>query len=65
MVAAIVGILNAVLPPLVAALRLPFTVAIGFLLALALDAAILLAAAEIVPDLLRGRRPRLTRCWSP
>ncbi len=52
-VAAIVGILNAVLPPLVASLRLPFTVAIGFLLALALDAAILLAAAEIVPDLLR------------
>jgi uncharacterized membrane protein YvlD (DUF360 family) len=52
-VAGIVGILNAVLPPLVAALRLPFTVAIGFLLALVLDAAILLAAAEIVPDLLR------------
>jgi uncharacterized membrane protein YvlD (DUF360 family) len=52
-VAAIVGVLNAVLPPLVAALRLPFTVAIGFLLALALDAAILLLAAEIVPELLR------------
>ena len=52
-VAAIVGVLNAVLPPLVAALRLPFTVAIGFLLALALDAAILILAAEIVPDLLR------------
>jgi uncharacterized membrane protein YvlD (DUF360 family) len=51
-VAAIVGVLNAVLPPLVAALRLPFTVAIGFLLALALDAAILMLAAEIVPDLL-------------
>jgi uncharacterized membrane protein YvlD (DUF360 family) len=52
-VAGIVGILNAVLPPLVAALRLPFTVAIGFLLALALDAAILLLAADIVPELLR------------
>jgi uncharacterized membrane protein YvlD (DUF360 family) len=52
-VAGIVGILNAVLPPLVAALRLPFTVAIGFLLALALDAAILMLAADIVPDLLR------------
>ena len=51
-VAGIVGILNAVLPPLVA-LRLPFTVMIGFLLALALDAAILLVAADIVPDLLR------------
>jgi uncharacterized membrane protein YvlD (DUF360 family) len=52
-VAGIVGVLNAVLPPLVAALRLPFTVAIGFLLALALDAAILMLAADIVPDLLR------------
>ena len=52
-VAAIVGVLNAVLPPLVAALRLPFTVAIGFLLALALDAAILMLAADIVPELLR------------
>jgi uncharacterized membrane protein YvlD (DUF360 family) len=52
-VAGIVGVLNAVLPPLVAALRLPFTVAIGFLLALALDAAILLLAADIVPELLR------------
>jgi uncharacterized membrane protein YvlD (DUF360 family) len=52
-VAGIVGVLNAVLPPLVAALRLPFTVAIGFLLALVLDAAILLLAADIVPDLLR------------
>jgi len=52
-VAAIVGVLNAVLPPLVAALRLPFTVAVGFLLALGLDAAILMLAAEIVPDLLR------------
>jgi uncharacterized membrane protein YvlD (DUF360 family) len=52
-VAAIVGVLNAVLPPLVAALRLPFTVGIGFLLALALDAAILMLAADIVPGLLR------------
>ena len=42
--------LNAILPPLVAALRLPFTVAIGFLLVLALDAAMLLWAADIAPD---------------
>ncbi|HEX5782661.1 MAG TPA: phage holin family protein, partial [Solirubrobacteraceae bacterium] len=48
-VAAIVGILNALLPPIVAALRLPFTVGLGFLLILALDAAMLLAAAEIAP----------------
>src|SRR5215211_8938638 len=51
-VAAIVGVLNAVLPPLVAALRLPFTVAIGFLAVLALDAVILRLAADIAPDAL-------------
>jgi uncharacterized membrane protein YvlD (DUF360 family) len=49
-VAAIVGVLNAILPPVVAALRLPFTVAIGFLLVLALDAAMLLLAADIAPN---------------
>jgi uncharacterized membrane protein YvlD (DUF360 family) len=49
-VAAVVAVLNAVLPPLVAALRLPFTVAIGFLLVLALDAAMLLLAADIAPN---------------
>ena len=48
-VAAILAVLNAVLPPVVAALRLPFTVAIGFLLVLALDAAMLLLAADIAP----------------
>jgi uncharacterized membrane protein YvlD (DUF360 family) len=49
-IAAIVAVLNAVLPPVIAALRLPFTVAIGFLLVLALDAAMLLLAEEIAPD---------------
>ena len=49
-IAAIVAILNALLPPIIAALRLPFTVAIGFLLVLALDAAILLLVADIAPD---------------
>jgi uncharacterized membrane protein YvlD (DUF360 family) len=49
-VAAIVAVLNALLPPLVAALRLPFMVAIGFLLVLALDAAMLLLAADIAPE---------------
>ncbi len=52
MVAAIVAVLNAILPPLIAALRLPFTVALGFLLVLALDAAMLLLAADIAPDAL-------------
>ena len=49
-VAAIVAVLNALLPPVIAALRLPFTVAIGFFLVLALDAAMLLLAADIAPD---------------
>jgi uncharacterized membrane protein YvlD (DUF360 family) len=52
-VAAIVGVLNALLPPVIAALRLPFTVAIGFLLVLALDAGMLMLAADIAPGLLR------------
>ncbi len=45
--AALIGALNAVLPPVVAALRLPFTLALGFVLILALDAAILLLASHI------------------
>jgi len=49
-VAAVVAVLNAVLPPLVAALRLPFTVGIGFLLVLVLDAAMLLLAADNLPE---------------
>ncbi|MET0761558.1 MAG: phage holin family protein, partial [Thermoleophilaceae bacterium] len=49
-VAAIVAVLNAILPPVIAALRLPFTVALGFVLVLALDAAMLLLAADIAPD---------------
>ena len=50
LIAAIVAVLNALLPPVIAALRLPFTVGVGFLLVLALDAAMLLAAAEIAPE---------------
>src|SRR5438552_9792880 len=34
--AALIGVLNAVLPPIVAAIRLPFTLALGFLIVLAL-----------------------------
>src|ERR1700722_14508926 len=49
-VAAAVGVLNAVLPPVVAALRLPYTLVFGFLAVLALDAGILLlvSAADSV-----------------
>ena len=43
-VAAFIGLLNAVLPPLVAALRLPFTALLGFFLVLFVDAGMLLVA---------------------
>ena len=47
--AALIAILNAILPPLVAALRLPFMLLLGFLLILVLDAVMLLLVAEIAP----------------
>ena len=45
--AALVAVLNAILPPLVAALRLPFMLGIGFILVLVLDAVMLLLASHI------------------
>jgi len=45
--AALIAALNAVLPPIIAALRLPFTLALGFLLILAVDALILVLASHI------------------
>src|SRR3981081_2502717 len=49
--AALVGVLNAILPPLVAALRLPFTLVLGFLAVLAVDAVSLLLEFDIAsPD---------------
>ncbi len=47
--AAVIAVLNAVLPPLLAALRLPFTLLIGLLLVLALDAAMFLLSSRIAP----------------
>ena len=49
-VAVIVSILNAILPPLLAALRLPLTLVLGFLLILAADAVMLWAASELVEN---------------
>ena len=46
--AACVAVLNAVLPPLVAALRLPFTVGLGFVLVLVLNALVLQVSSDIV-----------------
>ena len=48
--ALLIGILNAVLPPIVAALRLPFMALLGFVLVLVLDALMLQLAAEIRPE---------------
>jgi uncharacterized membrane protein YvlD (DUF360 family) len=45
--AVLIAALNAVLPPLVAALRLPFTLALGFVVVLVLDAVMLLLASHI------------------
>ncbi len=45
--AAVIGVLNAILPPIVAAVRLPFVAALGFLVVLVLDALMLLAADSI------------------
>jgi uncharacterized membrane protein YvlD (DUF360 family) len=48
--AAVIGALNAVLPPVIAALRLPFMLVIGLLLILIADALMLLAADKITND---------------
>ena len=50
LVAALLAVLNAVLPPILAALRLPFMLVTGFLLILFADAALLMAAHELLPD---------------
>ncbi len=52
-VAAILALLNAVLSPVLAALRLPFIALAGFLLVLLLDAGMLMLAALIAPDKIR------------
>jgi uncharacterized membrane protein YvlD (DUF360 family) len=46
LVAALVAVLNAIVPPVIAALRLPFTVGLGFILVLALDAWMLKVASD-------------------
>ena len=51
--AAAIAVLNAVLPPILAALRLPFMVALGFLLVLFADAGCSMLAADLLPDDIR------------
>ena len=50
LVAAVVALMNAVLPPLLAALRLPLMLVTGFVLLLLADALVLYLAHEILPD---------------
>jgi uncharacterized membrane protein YvlD (DUF360 family) len=45
-----IALLNAVLPPVLAALRLPYMLIAGFLLVLVADALVLMAAAALLPD---------------
>jgi uncharacterized membrane protein YvlD (DUF360 family) len=49
-VAAVVAVLNALLPPVLAALRLPFMLALGFLLTLALNAFVLKLASDLLEN---------------
>jgi uncharacterized membrane protein YvlD (DUF360 family) len=53
LIAAIVAVLNAIIPPVLAALRLPLTLVLGFLLVLIADAAMLLIAADVTDGVLR------------
>src|SRR4051794_11957153 len=53
LVAFVIGVLNTALPPLPAALRLPFMLVAGFLLVLLADARVLRLASDILPDYIR------------
>ena len=59
LVAAIVAALNAVIPPVLAALRLPLTLVLGFLLVLVADAGILLVDRRPDRRGAHGRQLRL------
>ena len=50
--ALLIGVLNAILPPIVAALRLPFMALLGFVLVLVVDALMLQLVAKIAPSAL-------------
>ena len=67
LVAAIIALLNAVIPPVLAALRLPFTLVLGFVLVLVADAVILQLAADVTDGVLRVDSlgwALLARWWS-
>ena len=62
--AALIALLNALLPPLIAALRLPFMLVAGFLLVLLLDAWIFKLASDLSDQLVQGGFV-LGRRWPP
>ena len=51
-IAAAVGIVNVLIPPLLASLRLPWTLAAGFILVLLADAGALMLAESLLPDVI-------------
>ena len=51
-IAAVIAVVNAILPPVVAALRLPYMLAAGFVLVLLVDAFALVIADEVLPELI-------------
>ena len=53
LVAALIAAINAILPPVIAAVRLPFTLVTGFFLVLFADAGALMLTDELVPEVLR------------
>ena len=48
--AAVIGVLNAVVPPVVAALRLPWTLLTGFVLVIVADALVIQIASDLLPE---------------
>ena len=50
LIAAVIAVVNAVLPPVVASLRLPYMLALGFVLVLLLDATALVIADDVLPS---------------
>src|SRR5262249_9142222 len=56
--ALLIAVLNALLPPVIAALRLPLMALLGFLLILAVDAAMLVLASKVAPGAIK-----VTSAW--
>ena len=61
-VAAVVAVLNAFVPPVIAALRLPFMLALGFIIVLLVDALAAAARRRAAAGLHQRRTPSGTRC---